>query len=614
MDTPWLTVMALGLHAAAGLALLSLWSKRLSPDRRLRGVIAWSYGLRVVMAAGLFVISSHRWPLFEPMQTAPGFWMFAMDSQGYDVYARLVADAWDQGTDLPYDETRSPYLLVVALIYRLLGAHPLHPILLNCWLATASGLLAYAIGRMLADHRRALTAAVLVSWWPSSLVWSSQLLKDPLSWCLALLACWLLGSLLPTNAGGDQPPSRWWWGRVAGFGVTVAALTLLRHYLGVLFWVAVLLVLGPAILAAWWHRRWTLGCRYGAVIALTCLASVWARTLDLFTMVSPRQPAVSYLRLAGEAWRRQDFLLAQERLTRLHDRYSDYPPTYLGEGLLALAEARDPEAQQAYHIYLALHPDPIMRRRIERLLTKPDGVRHAEALFLAATQDPPPYRPLASRSGGEMPSASEIVQAQASALQATFRYQVDQIRPDVLGNQRREFIASAGRAASDRTTYSDLPSVLRMLPRSLWIGCLAPFPNQWMDEVGGTGIMRRFSSIEMVWIYGLLLPLAVGSWRILRERSVAGLLLLTYAGLTAAALSAVVVDLASLFRMRVQYMLPMAIIAALGDPAMRYRWFWKHATPAGSNPGRGLASGSDPKRMPRLLSASGYPSPFSSRS
>ncbi len=97
-------------------------------------------------------------------------------------------DAWEKGTELPDPGLGIEYFFVVAAVYKLLGCHPLYPALFNSWLSSLSGLLAYLIGRRLFDQRAAVISAVLVSFWPSSLLWSTQLLKDSLSWSLIVAA------------------------------------------------------------------------------------------------------------------------------------------------------------------------------------------------------------------------------------------------------------------------------------------------------------------------------------------------------------------------------------------------------------------------------------------
>jgi len=191
---PWLAAFIL----IGGVCLWGLAS-RLTQDRLASRLLLWAYGVRVVLALILFAASLWHWPFLKSMQTAYGFWVFGGDGLGYHYIGTLIADALAHGVELPRLETAIDYYAVVAAIYRLTGAHPLYPILINCWLAAATGLLACLIARRLADRRVARISAALVSFWPSSLLWSIQLLKDVLCWFLLFLALWLIIRLMPTD-------------------------------------------------------------------------------------------------------------------------------------------------------------------------------------------------------------------------------------------------------------------------------------------------------------------------------------------------------------------------------------------------------------------------------
>ena len=128
--------------------------------------------------------------------------------------------------------------------------------------------------------------------------------------------------------------------------------------------------------------------------------------------------------------------------------------------------------------------------------------------------------------------------------------------------------------------------LLTYLPRAMVIGFLAPFPWQWFDTKGSTGIMRAFAGIEMVLLYLFLPGIVLGVWRLVKQHRPEGLFVLAFIVLTAVALSLVVANLGTLFRLRLVFLLPLLVVAAMGEPLQVYRrigqWVRRSQTPAAS--------------------------------
>src|SRR5262249_4630135 len=146
-----------------------------------------------------FAISFWHLPILRSLQQPDGLWTFGGDGLGYHEFTVKLLNAWHDQVDLPsvftldginrYDlyTNMTPFL---AVVYGFAGASPLHYILVNRWLSSICGVVAYLLLlRLQSDKRAALAAAVLIGFWPSSLIWSTQLLKDPL--VLALVLCTL---------------------------------------------------------------------------------------------------------------------------------------------------------------------------------------------------------------------------------------------------------------------------------------------------------------------------------------------------------------------------------------------------------------------------------------
>jgi hypothetical protein len=122
-----------------------------------------------------------------------------------------------------------------------------------------------------------------------------------------------------------------------------------------------------------------------------------------------------------------------------------------------------------------------------------------------------------------------------------------------------------------KAMIAHLGSLLRYLPRALAIGLLAPFPSQWFDTKGSTGIMRAFAGVEMVFLYLLLPAMLVGGWRLAASHRFEAYVLLAWIAMTAVPLSLVVANFGTLFRLRLAFILPLLIVAAEGGPLGVYQ-------------------------------------------
>lgn len=119
--------------------------------------------------------------------------------------------------------------------------------------------------------------------------------------------------------------------------------------------------------------------------------------------------------------------------------------------------------------------------------------------------------------------------------------------------------------------------VIFYIPRALQIGLLAPFPNQWLTERSGFGlIMHRIAGIEMFFVYFALLfvPVAFCFWYKKPELYLTAALplgmILTYA--------LVVVNLGTLHRMRYGFLMTLVAIGVAAVAELIERYFRNRAT------------------------------------
>ncbi|MBI3011120.1 MAG: tetratricopeptide repeat protein [Candidatus Omnitrophica bacterium] len=405
-------------------------------DRRfLRRVLLWSYGLRAVLGIALYLISYWGLPILPSLQfpSEPGFWVFGLDSHLYHHYGYLIAEAWKHGTELPVLELSPEYFAVVAVIYRLLGAHLLYPILLSCWLGAITGLLAFRIGRRLFSVRAARLGALLVSCWPSSMLWSAQLLKDSLSSFLVFSALALTLRL----AFEERPIRRRGWHAMllwTGLVVTIMLVTRLRFYLGSALSLTAVLILVPSGCALLMRRSRGPAIAAFGVALIVVASTVVARTLDPLAWVSPPHPEIGHRRLARSYWQQGNFKEASREFSRAIVLNKVDKPSYLGLAGLYAQQGRFDEALGVYASYVQVaEPDEqsLIRRTIGGLCVEraDEALGHgraAEAVanyeralaFDPAALSPFTYLGLTLLERGELELAAEFLE-KARSLNST---------------------------------------------------------------------------------------------------------------------------------------------------------------------------------------------------
>ncbi len=223
--------------------------RRAAPDDPVLPRLALgAYGLRLALGPALYALSASR--------GGRGFWLFAPDAADYHDYAVSIALHWRDGVPSPDTWSAPPYLLLLAAIYRLFGPVLLAVIGFNAWFGGLAVVRAYLLGEYLGGRRTARASAVAIGFFPSSVLWSTQLLKDSAALALILymlerlVALWQRaspppGTLHPPHFGivprlplGVLPPLPLGEGGVRALRplieVTLAcfALSLLRYYVG----------------------------------------------------------------------------------------------------------------------------------------------------------------------------------------------------------------------------------------------------------------------------------------------------------------------------------------------------------------------------------------------
>ena len=472
----WLMLPAL---CALGAWVLGWLAVRTTRNQQLRDILLASFWVRVGLAAVLFFISDLGWPVLKSLQMGHGLWSFGGDAQAYHAYGQTMSQSWWRGESAILPEARIfPYSFVVAVIYWLFGPHLLHGVLFNAWCGAVCGLLAYLIAGRCGGDRARMPAALLVAFWPSSFLWTAQLMKDSLTWCTTLAALYFSIRWCQEASDSHQPGMgrrAWSW---VGLVFTVTTVTVIRYYVGLALLAATGIVVSVSLVIAACRRQ------FSGQLRLVGLPATVAFAVLLPSIV----------------------LLVPVELRRWN-----------GHGGNGVPDGAVPVQQTS------------------------DGLRLSE-------------RP------GTQPEA--VVMGEAARLW-------NAMHPNTLIQQRRGFVTTGGHALIDgEREVSDTGALLHYLPRGVIVALLAPFPPQWFDRTGSTGLMRLWSSLEMIFIYAgvafLLWSRGVGVVAVLERGRRGGLLLLAFTILLMIQVGVVVANIGTLFRLRLLFLFPFLIIVAAG--------------------------------------------------
>lgn len=449
----WPEPVSIGLVLASGGLLCFHCARRITGDRRLVYVVCGAYAIRSLMALVLFVVSARELPVFRSVQLGHGFWLLAPDALGYH---GMGLETLRHGVCTGWFTASSPLELFgawVAALYWLFVPHPLVGIAFNVWAATGMALLAFGLGRRLSGSDTiGVAAAALVAFWPSTLVWSTQLLREPGLLFLLFLTFYLVGQLCWLAPGRVLRAGM----LLAGIAVTVLLLAKSRPYAG---WIMV----GAFVLAAMASFAWRRGQAAFVWGGVALVLGVWAG-------------------IAGPLW---------------------LPVTAL------------------------------------------------------------PFRPAGAASGFDCPVTREPLAAAPSPLPP--------VSIDALANARRGFVRAGGTLRADAdVTIETLRALVRQLPEAVAAGLFSPYPWRWFGGAT-TGAFRSLAGIEIAVMVALLPALALGATRLIRTRSFVAAFMLVDGIVIWLMVALVVVNEGTLFRLRLQGVLPVMVVAIAGGGLGVYR-------------------------------------------
>lgn len=509
LSWPWVVSVS-----AAGF-LLTLWAaSRLTTDRWCVRIVLWAYTFKVLLTVALYVVSYYHLPVLQQYQGERGFWIFADDALAYHNHAHNLNVAWNgQGA---YPETgisNWSFIIYVAGFYRVLGDQPLVVSLLNAWYGTIIIGAGLVIMQRWALPRQTLRlGTALLGFWPSLLVWSVLPLKDPLllAWTLVGL-CALLELIRAWNG-----PGREFLALTGVWGLANFVLVLFRDYMAIQ-----LATVGSVILAGL-AARGVAAKAYGSAVRLLAVAVLVPVMLkavgqpDLRKMVVPPTPPVA------------------ESAT---------------EVVVSADVPAELEMGAAVPSVAAVVPDPEPVASVAAIVPEPEPV-------LAIGVSPSPPAP---------------VPAKPPTIRTRLRGWVNAI-PRMLDNRRKGFVSTGGHSLMDpEVRFPTAWHVVQYLPKSLSLALLAPFPWQWFDTEGQTRGLRTWTALEALLMYVLLAGLLFRMPKMRSHLNIDMLTLLLFILVSAVPLSLVVANLGTLFRLRLQYVLPLIILLCGLDVWGRFR-------------------------------------------
>ncbi len=265
-------------------------------DRVLLTVALLAFAVRAALGVGLEWVIGLDVPALRPVQEndlVVGYraWTFALDAKWYHFNALHMLKTWTEGIEFPYG-TAPAYVVVVATVYRLFGAHPVNAMLCNALFGALTVVMGHRIADRTAGRTAARVTAVLMAFWPSAVLWSAQLLKDTLCVLLILTVLHLTLSVV------EPPPPDGSRRRAVARATTSAALlfaaAFVLYHLRV--YVVVVLALVPAVFVLHGLARrtrqtpWRVSAAFAAM-AVIVLGAATAHRVTVERMFAPSHPA-----------------------------------------------------------------------------------------------------------------------------------------------------------------------------------------------------------------------------------------------------------------------------------------------------------------------------------
>lgn len=497
---------------SAGLLLVWSCARRADPDLFLRRVILAGYLTVSGLAVFLYEASALRLPVLRGVQLGGGFWNFAPDAAYYHHWAFVATNAVRIGLPVPHFEGSTDFPYFIVFVYRLFGIQPLYPVVINVALVSLSAILGYLLARELSDNKSARVTAALIAFWPSLVIWSTQILKE----------CWIIFFALAFFSAFQRYQRgpvlrRLLWGITCA--ITVFFLYHLRFYLTASLLIAVFVVCTTkGIRSLFRHSGGEAAAQVSLLIALGLMfvfsSSLRARDGGIAEMPSIYRSVAAHLESRGDIEGAADVRKSLEEALALRP-----PLGTVAKGKIArrtaAAKGNTPRRKEGTAKGAISKKDDILQ------VTNPVGV---------------------------------------------WSYL---LRIPTLNSARRGFFRSkgAGSAVDKRVFFRNAGSMVAYLPKALLNATLTPNPFTRFVSPGVTGKLRSVSMVEVALICVLLLTVILRFPVVFRVAPELTALLALYSLIFATVLGLAVPVVGALFRLRLGFIIPLCVLA--GIPHLR---------------------------------------------
>jgi len=315
-------------------------------------------------------------------------------------------------------------------------------------------------------------------------------------------------------------------------------------------------------------------------------ATLSGRSLDLALLLSPRHPEVGHL-ARGNAFRDRgqspSAVAAYRRAIELNPRFA---PAYRALGLTLIGQSDRDGAMSAFNRYLELETDERQRDSAKRAMALAIGPKTPEETATstapttsdASTMSIPMADAIAKSA---QPPAHSVISAISAGFRSELRASLAWLSVDTIVGLRQVQVSYAGGQLVDAVTFKGPGDFIAYLPRALANAYLAPFPWQLVSTSGYTGVMRPFAMFEIALIALLLPSIVRGFWQRLTHFRPEEWLFIVFILSVALAYGLMMPNGGTLFRSRLQFLLPTLVLAASALPAFVYRLFGASESPAG---------------------------------
>jgi hypothetical protein len=497
-------------------------------------VILGAYLLRVGLALGLIALSILPVEFIRAIVNAPGLWKAIPDTMGYHQWAfdLSLMELWH----LPQGISVDPFTEILGATYAVLGPHPLTFILFNPILDVITLCLALRLSCQVSGAEVPRWVVIGLALWPSWLLWSTQLMRDPTILCGILVVTTLVVEIL-TSTSIHVRGFRFWIAcfLLAGASAIVAAA---RSYMIDLM-VLTLMVTGAMAFVR--LRRWRRACLYGGAILLV----LTSRTLLKDRLVPQRAADPrSYVALGDAFEGRGDLrgaLYAYDQANsmnglRLREAFERAARILERQG--KWADARDYWTAAEQVAKYSSYPSP-------RVLVDESLIGELRALVLAF-----------------------VAHFNLGALQV--------LRTANVGGSSQ---------FDEHADVSSLSGLIRELPSGTLHALFAPFPSMLVGASPLRPASRLFAMVETPWLYAVVVLGLMGFLAALRSANETATFLGVYALLTVMALAVSVPNDGLLFRYRLPPVVLLALLAPLATRVLTSRFGRKpqrDSTPAHS--------------------------------